>query len=150
MLLQVKLHTYDFVHLFQALSIFTVKKNFFTLLGHLARHFPHLVQDRAGRIMKHVIRELEKEVRWQTCSDFLKNGFVTTFFLQVKSNYEKMEHALIIGYIEALSGLLDSFHNNYLIVSPNELEKLHSLLLEVVFRGLSGKKRDSSRGSFFT
>lgn len=57
-----------------------------------------------------------------------------------------MEHALVIGYVEALSGLLVGFQGNDLVITSAELEKLHDLLLEVVFKGLSGKKREAPRG----
>lgn len=59
-----------------------------------------------------------------------------------------MEHTLVMGYVEALSGLLSGFRNNDMIVSSGDLEKLHNYFLEIVFKGLSSKKRDSSRGNF--
>lgn len=39
-----------------------VKKHFFILIGRIAKYFPCLIKEKASRILKFVIHQLEKEV----------------------------------------------------------------------------------------
>ena len=114
-------------------------------MGYFARHFPNLVSDRAPRIIKQILYEIENEVN--TLSPLLIFSFAkvisTLFYSQIRT-YDAADNIVIGGCIEALSGLFASFA---LTINSDVKEKVHNYLLCLIMKGFNFKTRYTPRGT---
>ena len=124
--------------------IFTAQViNLYVLIGTLAKHYPSVFGDKAGRIINHLVVQLAVEVIRKRSLLFASVIYVVIFFYEVKKCTVK-DNSIVGGYLKALTGLLDTYQ---VIVKEQDLEKIHGFLFTVISNGLSfSRTRFSPRG----